>query len=234
MPPVVPPTSPPCPLPTHPALLPFPLLTTPYLQARAFADFLMPMLNFLPSKRATAGQMLQHPWLRGEPAAPAPASAAGAGAAGGGSRRGLERSQQKQRSNERSRSRSRSPKRSRSPSPTPPKGYRHHSPAAAPTQQQRQQAQAQAPTKRQQAQAQPPVAALDLTASTVLLTAASGAAPKGAAPISPSEVAALAAAAAVKQQLTMGGRKSCDSNSSGQSWELVQGESGSGGAVSPA
>ena len=78
----------------------------PLLQARSFADFLMPMLNFVPSKRATAGQMLQHPWLRGETAA--------APAAQQPSRRSLERSsQQKQRSNERSRSRSRSPKRSR-------------------------------------------------------------------------------------------------------------------------
>lgn len=74
----------------------------------------MPMLNFVPSKRATAGQMLQHPWLRGEAAAPAaaaPAAAAAAPAAHTG-RRSLER-QGKQRSNERSRSRSRSPKRSR-------------------------------------------------------------------------------------------------------------------------
>ena len=81
----------------------------PLLQARAFADFLLPMLNFVPSKRATAGQMLQHPWLRGEVAA---APAAAAEPAGPASRRSLER-QGKQRSNERSRTRSRSAKRSR-------------------------------------------------------------------------------------------------------------------------
>ena len=88
------------------------------LQARSFADFLLPMLNFVPGKRATAGQMLKHPWLRGE-AATASGAAAGVAArkASGGSsaRRSMEgrHSQQKQRSHERSRSRTRSPKRSR-------------------------------------------------------------------------------------------------------------------------
>lgn len=79
-------------------------LRLPFAQARAFADFLMPMLNFVPSKRATAGQMLQHPWLRGE-SAPQPTAAGG--------RCSMERSQPRQRSHERSRTRSRSPKRSR-------------------------------------------------------------------------------------------------------------------------
>ena len=32
-------------------------------EARAFADFLLPMLEWDPEKRATAAQMLQHPWL---------------------------------------------------------------------------------------------------------------------------------------------------------------------------
>ena len=79
----------------------------------------------------------------------------------------------------------------------------------------------------------PPVAALDLTASTVLVTAGGGGGRTG--PVSPSlspSAAAAAAAALAKHQLT--GRKSCDSNSSVQSWELVPGEGGSGGAVSPA
>ena len=80
------------------------LLPDPPQQARSFADFLLPMLNFVPSKRATAGQMLQHPWLRGEAAPAAPAQP---------SRRSLERREQKQRRNDRSRSRSRSAKRSR-------------------------------------------------------------------------------------------------------------------------
>ncbi len=120
-------TSPPalCRLQTAPestlcAALPCP--TRP-LQARAFADFLLPMLNFVPSKRATAGQMLQHPWLRGEvAAAPAAAAAAASAPAPPASRRSLER-QGKQRSNERSRSRSRSPKRSRLVPLLPPAAF---------------------------------------------------------------------------------------------------------------
>lgn len=32
-------------------------------EAQAFADFLVPMLQFEPEKRATAGECLQHPWL---------------------------------------------------------------------------------------------------------------------------------------------------------------------------
>ncbi|EFN54568.1 hypothetical protein CHLNCDRAFT_58196 [Chlorella variabilis] len=209
-------------------------------EARSFADFLMPMLNFVPSKRATAGQMLQHPWLRGESA---PTRTGGGG--GGGGRRSLEgrSQQQKQRSHERSRSRSRSAKRSRSPSPTPPPGYRHHSPdAPAGTHPPRQQPSSQPGARAGSLSSSgmsagtpplPPVAALDLTASTVLVTAGGGGGRTG--PVSPSlspSAAAAAAAALAKHQLT--GRKSCDSNSSGQSWELVPGEGGSGGAVSPA
>uniref|UniRef100_A0A8C8SZC3 non-specific serine/threonine protein kinase n=1 Tax=Pelusios castaneus TaxID=367368 RepID=A0A8C8SZC3_9SAUR len=36
----------------------------PHEQATAFAHFLLPMLEFLPERRATAAQCLQHPWLR--------------------------------------------------------------------------------------------------------------------------------------------------------------------------
>lgn len=36
---------------------------TPPVQALALRDFLLPMLNFNPRKRASAAQMLQHPWL---------------------------------------------------------------------------------------------------------------------------------------------------------------------------
>jgi serine/threonine protein kinase len=36
------------------------------LQAIALKDFLLPMLNFVPSKRATAKEALQHPWLQDE------------------------------------------------------------------------------------------------------------------------------------------------------------------------
>lgn len=32
-------------------------------EARAFSDFLNPMLAFEPSERATAGECLKHPWL---------------------------------------------------------------------------------------------------------------------------------------------------------------------------
>lgn len=35
----------------------------PEEEARAFADFLVPMLEFDPSKRATAAECLKHPWL---------------------------------------------------------------------------------------------------------------------------------------------------------------------------
>lgn len=34
-------------------------------EARAFEDFMMPMLHCVPEKRATAQQMLEHPWLKG-------------------------------------------------------------------------------------------------------------------------------------------------------------------------
>ena len=47
------------------------LLATPLicrLQALSLASFLKPMLEFSPERRATAQQMLQHPWLKGETA----------------------------------------------------------------------------------------------------------------------------------------------------------------------
>lgn len=44
--------------------LPSPAL--PCLQAVGLRDFLLPMLDFDPSRRASAAQMLQHPWMRGE------------------------------------------------------------------------------------------------------------------------------------------------------------------------
>lgn len=31
--------------------------------AQDFSDFLVPMMNFIPEKRATAAECLQHPWL---------------------------------------------------------------------------------------------------------------------------------------------------------------------------
>jgi len=34
-------------------------------EAKALQDFMMPMLCCLPEKRATAKEMLEHPWLKG-------------------------------------------------------------------------------------------------------------------------------------------------------------------------
>ena len=38
-----------------------------YNEAKALADFLLPMLEYYPEKRASARQMLEHPWLKMEP-----------------------------------------------------------------------------------------------------------------------------------------------------------------------
>ena len=76
----------------------------------------MPMLNFVPGKRATAAEMLEHPWLRGE----LPAVEAGGGGGGGGGGRDREGRDARNGGSSRghgtrspSRSRSRTPKRSR-------------------------------------------------------------------------------------------------------------------------
>ena len=42
------------------------LLSHVQTQAKSLSSFLEPMLEFVPEKRATAEQMLQHPWLKGE------------------------------------------------------------------------------------------------------------------------------------------------------------------------
>lgn len=56
-------------------------------QAEALTEFLLPMLEYVPAQRATAAEMLAHPWLQGaaqpaaaaaEPAVAEPASAAAA------------------------------------------------------------------------------------------------------------------------------------------------------------
>jgi serine/threonine protein kinase len=44
---------------------PAPLVFPPAAQAQALTDFLLPMLEYVPSRRATAAEMLAHPWLRG-------------------------------------------------------------------------------------------------------------------------------------------------------------------------
>ena len=83
------------------------------LQALGLRDFLEPMLNFVPGRRATAAQMLQHPWLRGE--LPSGGARRGdgnsVGSSGGGGGGGEERRAGHHRHG--SRSRSRTPKRSR-------------------------------------------------------------------------------------------------------------------------
>lgn len=119
----------------------------------------------------------------------------------------------------------------RSPSPLPHPGYRHHSPAPAPPAAGTQQpAKAQQPKQQQQSgsssgasagtPAPPAVAAVDLTASTVLVTA--GGQPPAALPHAKAKAGTAPSSA----------RKSCDSNSSGQSWELVGG--GEAGTALPA
>jgi serine/threonine protein kinase len=52
------------------------------VQAQGLADFLLPMLEPSPDKRATAQRMLEHPWLRGE----LPQVAGGSGRRGSRSR----------------------------------------------------------------------------------------------------------------------------------------------------
>ena len=45
------------------AALPCPSTTPPPVQALALRDFMLPMLSFDPARRASAAEMLQHPWL---------------------------------------------------------------------------------------------------------------------------------------------------------------------------
>ena len=35
------------------------------MQAQGLSSFLLPMLEYAPDKRATAAEMLRHPWLQG-------------------------------------------------------------------------------------------------------------------------------------------------------------------------
>ncbi|GAB4813103.1 hypothetical protein N2152v2_000149 [Parachlorella kessleri] len=75
----------------------------PWDEALALRDFLLPMLSFDPARRATAAEMLQHPWLKADHQPLRPTTPArGAGTLG------------------------KSP--SRSPSPMPASDYQHHSP----------------------------------------------------------------------------------------------------------
>ena len=46
------------------------------MQAQALTDFMLPMLEYIPSRRATAAEMLRHPWLREADSASAAAAAA--------------------------------------------------------------------------------------------------------------------------------------------------------------
>ena len=54
------------------------------LQAELMADFLQPMLEYEPERRATARDMLRHPWLRTPVSAAMGARASAASAATGG------------------------------------------------------------------------------------------------------------------------------------------------------
>ncbi len=97
------------------------------MQAAAFADFLLPMLRLSPDERATAAEMLRHPWLEGgDDAAGGDVAARGNQSAGGArsrerspgsSRRSRSASSSRSASHTRSRShcysRSRSTKRTR-------------------------------------------------------------------------------------------------------------------------
>eukprot|EP00887_Chlorella_sp_A99_P000093 scaffold16.g93.t1 len=200
-------------------------------EAHGLRDFLEPMLNFVPGRRATAAQMLQHPWLRGE--LPAPRGGASGCSRGGEDGREARRAQERSHSRSRSRSRSRTPKRSRSPSP--PKGYTHHSPGRGSGANQQQQQQQQRQQPKQQAappargaaaagvpapaspQPPSPQAAADLTASAVLVSSADLTSPRKAGTPRGGGAAAGAAFAG-------GGRKSIDSTASTNSsgWEVVQ------------
>ena len=61
------------------------LLCSGVVQARGLRDFLLPMLDFLPEKRATAEAMLEHPWLEGKlPQGNSPHPATGASPSRGG------------------------------------------------------------------------------------------------------------------------------------------------------
>lgn len=42
--------------------------------ARDMADFLVPLLDFVPEKRPTAAQSLNHPWITGGPQHPVPSA----------------------------------------------------------------------------------------------------------------------------------------------------------------
>ncbi len=71
------------------------------MQAQGLTSFLLPMLTYNPDERATAAQMLQHPWLRGE--LPRPPS------------RGREAADDERRAGDRARSRAAGRSRTRSP-----------------------------------------------------------------------------------------------------------------------
>lgn len=47
------------------------------MQAQLLTDFLLPMLEYVPEQRATAREMLEHPWLQISPRSRAAASSAG-------------------------------------------------------------------------------------------------------------------------------------------------------------
>lgn len=54
------------------------------IQAEGLASFLLPMLEYVPEKRATAAEMLKHPWLHGVLPRPPRGSHEGGAARGSG------------------------------------------------------------------------------------------------------------------------------------------------------
>jgi serine/threonine-protein kinase SRPK3 len=102
----------------------------PKTEAEAFAGFLLPMLSFVPEERATAQQMLSHPWLDG-------VAEVGSGGDGGGvvvAREEVEEEEEavagareverEAEGEHHARSARPQPASSRSPSPSPPAGAR--------------------------------------------------------------------------------------------------------------
>lgn len=89
-------------------------------QAAALSDFLMPMLEYDPDRRATAAESLRHPWLQGPPPAGYGGSGSGEANANRKAAAADENDGDGDGDNTGGRNASHSPKRSRSASPPPP------------------------------------------------------------------------------------------------------------------
>eukprot|EP00195_Chlamydomonas_chlamydogama_P006321 CAMPEP_0202894760 /NCGR_PEP_ID=MMETSP1392-20130828/4082_1 /ASSEMBLY_ACC=CAM_ASM_000868 /TAXON_ID=225041 /ORGANISM="Chlamydomonas chlamydogama, Strain SAG 11-48b" /LENGTH=652 /DNA_ID=CAMNT_0049579543 /DNA_START=42 /DNA_END=2000 /DNA_ORIENTATION=+ len=113
-------------------------------EALSLSGFLLPMLEYIPEKRATAASMLSHPWLTGQLPPPPPVPSSGAAAAGSREQGGAD-SAQRDTGHAHTKS-------SRSPSPSPAGhgkqggGQKDGKAQQAPDQQQQQQQQQEALT----------------------------------------------------------------------------------------